>query len=70
MRILVIIVITTPNLPPTHCKTWIRPQLPPQPRPKGVELSVGRRSAIVVEVALTIPPDLDRHVFAPQVPRF
>ena len=41
----------------------------PASRPKGGELSVGCRIAIVVEVALTIPPDFDT-VFAPQVSWF
>ena len=48
--------ITTPNLANRHHKTMdVSPSTPP-PRRKGGELSVGRRIAIAVEVALAIPP--------------
>jgi len=42
--------------PPHTMQTMDTPPSTPPHRPKGGELSVGRRYAIVVEAALAIPP--------------
>ena len=55
MRILVIIRDYHPKPTPHTLQTMDTPPSTPPPRPKGGELSVGRRIAIVVEAALAIP---------------
>lgn len=47
--------ITTPTYPTHTTNDGYAPKNPP-PRPKGGELSVGRRIAVVVKAALAIPP--------------
>jgi len=56
MRILVIICDYHLKPTPHTLQTMDTTPSTPPPRPKGGELSVGRRIAIVVEVALAIPP--------------
>ena len=63
--------------PPHTMQTMDTPPSTPPHRPKGGELSLGRRIAIVVEAAQAIPtkvdifpPDTNRHFFCPQVSWF
>ena len=56
MRILVVIQDYRPKHTPHTLRRMDTTPSTPSPRPKGGELSVGRRIAIAVGVALAIPP--------------